>query len=275
MKIHLYLLLLFGLLSCSNSNSFDRHKMTDWERLNLKGKVKHITESIWKAEGDFGAFEKDESNAVQKVGQLSFNKEGYLTIEQGANYRKEYLYGDDLTKCTEMKEYYWINNKKGGLKSTYQYNEQGQLIAQIIHYPEGKPPTTLPYEYDSEGNNTLGYTSLGVILLNEYNDEGQAIRYKAYLSKSDYEKDRNATTGYYKYDQNGNKIEQGYSSGNGLNQTKWKYDAYGNKIEEVKFHNEKERKKRTFTYQYDKQNNWTWRAKKNNNYLNERVLTYY
>lgn len=280
MKIILNLLPIFLLLSCGTGYSSNTSNLTDWERLNLKGKVKKVIRYNWYAEGDFGEFGKEASDTGRLSYVALFNEKGYL-IEESDYANSEYrsYTHKDLTQRQEMKvyalhQYMGHEGTEGGLRRThkYEYNDKNQLILETIINEQTKQSLIRKYEYDVRGNRTLDYSPVfGAVLKLEYNDKGQAIKYWAYDSQQNYEKDRNATVGYRKYDAAGNMIEQGY---NGFKRI-FRYDDHKNMIERTSVHRPNDIRQRLYTYKYDVQNNWIMMSKKNNRYLNEQKLTYF
>lgn len=266
------------LSSCLGGSGSNNSPLTDWERMNLNGKVKEIVGYSRIAEGDFGEFGRSKTDTGRLSYIAHFNKEGYLLEEVNYENSEHRVYTNkDLTEREEMKVYNWVGVERTGEETLtrthkFEYNDQGQLIKETIKRPASNDVKVRVYEYDSKGNRTLDYSPLfGTILKLEYNDKGQAVKYWAYKSQLDYMKKRGATEGYRKYDKDGNMIEEGWSDFKRI----FRYDKDRNMLERTSVHSKTDIRERLFLYQSDEQNNWILRTKKDNRYLSERVITYF
>ena len=134
------------------------------------------------------------------------------------------------------------------------YNEKGNKIEENYYNSNGSLIYKNTYKYDEKGNK---------IEENYYNSNGRL-----------YSK----TT--YKYDEKGNMIEDNfYDSDDGslIYKTTYKYDEKGNIIEENHY-DSNGRLDSKYTYEYDKNNNWTQRIEYKNTIphrITERIIEYY
>ena len=134
------------------------------------------------------------------------------------------------------------------------YNEKGNKIEENYYNSNGSLIYKNTYKYDEKGNK---------IEENYYNSNGRL-----------YSK----TT--YKYDEKGNMIEDNfYDSDDGslIYKNTYKYDEKGNIIEENHY-DSNGRLDSKYTYEYDKNNNWTQRIEYKNTIphrITERIIEYY
>ena len=134
------------------------------------------------------------------------------------------------------------------------YNEKGNKIEENYYNSNGSLIYKNTYKYDEKGN---------IIEENYYNSNGRL-----------YSK----TT--YKYDEKGNMIEDNfYDSDDGslIYKNTYKYDEKGNNIEKNNY-DSNGRLDSKYTYEYDKNNNWTQRIEYKNTIphrITERIIEYY
>ena len=134
------------------------------------------------------------------------------------------------------------------------YNEKGNKIEENYYNSNGSLIYKNTYKYDEKGN---------IIEENYYNSNGRL-----------YSK----TT--YKYDEKGNMIEDNfYDSDDGslIYKNTYKYDEKGNNIEKNNY-DSNGRLYSKYTYEYDKNNNWTQRIEYKNTIphrITERIIEYY
>ncbi len=126
-SLSIVVLALLTIASCSVSQNKERKK-TDLDEMDLKGKVKSVKESEYKAVNKFGEIEKGE---VQREPVYLFNTEGNIT---------------------ELAEY----NSDGSLdkKWIYKYDDKGNKVERAWYESDGSlnQKYTYEYEYDKQGN---------------------------------------------------------------------------------------------------------------------------
>ena len=189
-------------------------KKNDLTEENLKGKVKSIKETTYKAVDKFGQIKK---------GNVLNN---YFTI-----YNKK---GNTI----EGNEYY----SDGSLndKTTYKYDEKGNKIEKNNYYYSGRLDSKTTYKYDEKGNNIeeniYYYDGYGYKTTYKYDEKGNKIE-----KNIDGSVDRLGYKYTYKYDEKGNTIEQNiYYHGSRPAENysyKYEYDKNNNWTQEIEYFN--------------------------------------
>jgi hypothetical protein len=152
---------------------------------NIKGDVKSISATTYKAIERFGEIEKDSialsfgfdyNEEGNQVGQIYYNSDGSL----GGKSTYEY---DEEGNQVESTAY----NSDGNIswKSTYEYDEEGNQVESIFSWPEEVIYYKHTYEYDEEGNKvaSTAYNSDGSVdgkstyVYDEYDNKGNWTRY--------------------------------------------------------------------------------------------------
>ena len=154
-------------------------KKNDLTEENLKGKVKSIKETTYKAVDKFGQIKKGnvlnnyftiynkkgntiEGNEYYSDGSLNY-KTTYKYDEKGNKIEKNtYKYDGSLNYKTTYK-YDEKGNKieknidgsvdRLGYKYTYKYDEKGNTIEQNIYYHGSRPAENYSYKYEYDKNN--------------------------------------------------------------------------------------------------------------------------
>jgi len=172
---------------------------TDWEKMNLKGKVKCIIET-------------DKKHESIKV---SFNERGYITeksidydVDGSIDSRSAYFY-DSLGKLFTMKTY--RDDTTLVSISTFLYDSLGNRIKENIEN----------VQEIEKGHNANYYY--------RFDEKGNCIEMRGYNSKGTL-----FTTYSYRYDSLGHQLEENWLEANGdlISKTLYQYDDKGNKIEE-------------------------------------------
>ena len=180
-----------------------------------------------------------EENLKGKVKSITENT--YEAVEKFGQIEKGDVLVDSSAVYTDDGHFKIYNEKGNKIEENY-YNSNGSLIYKNT------------YKYDEKGNK---------IEENYYNSNGRL-----------YSK----TT--YKYDEKGNMIEDNfYDSDDGslIYKNTYKYDEKGNNIEKNNY-DSNGRLDSKYTYEYDKNNNWTQRIEYKNTIphrITERIIEYY
>ena len=154
-------------------------KKNDLTEENLKGKVKSIKETTYKAVDKFGQIKKGnvlnnyftiynkkgntiEGNEYYSDGSLNY-KTTYKYDEKGnkiekntykydgsLNYKTTYKYDEKGNKI-EKNNYYYSGRLDS--KTTYKYDEKGNTIEQNIYYHGSRPAENYSYKYEYDKNN--------------------------------------------------------------------------------------------------------------------------
>ena len=243
MKSKLFLILLFPILifGCSKLKAEN-----DLDNENLKGKVKSIKYTAYKASEKFGEIEKGEIISFFKNEETFYNKAGFITEKVKFNEdftvraTKKISYNE---KYKPTEENYYDNNNQLLGKTKYQYVDT--LINQENTYnSNGKLIRKIKYQYDKNNN-----------AIKEETTDSTGNQSKLFL---------------YEYDQNKNLLEtKSYSEGKLLSSVKFIYDKKGRKIEFYRknhFYNNEEEKE---TYKYDEKGNLL----QQDNYTNNSLLS--
>ncbi len=251
-RLLLPLLLLLIFSACKDEKS-----LTDLDANGLKGRVKTIITS------------SGEQGSIDKESMFEYNSEGYL------EYKEEYLsqvgWGPQQIntetkrnkqniKTEEVINYIYdgldeseSRNRKNTKK--YIYDENNQLIEIIEFSSENKIVSDCVLKYDDKGN------VISEIFKVEDGNQSHKYKYKYdgdfVTEKIDENIHLKSTSIYkYKYNTNGNKIEEIDFDADGikLGELKYSYDNKNNLIE-VKY-TEKEKLIFTSKYEYDEVGNW-------------------
>lgn len=158
-------------------------KQSDLSILNLKGKVKSINQSLYRAHLKSGYIEQGEwinFYGNDRNFKMSFDENGNKVSEEYfwmENHSHKEIFNKDGLKIESQN----IENGILKFKSLFFYNENKKYSNLISYNEELEKSSESKYEYDENGNNSI-------------------IRY--------FDKDGELTTTYYlKYDENGHKIE--------------------------------------------------------------------
>lgn len=221
-------MVLLAIPSCNSSK-----KENDWDKNDIKGKVKSITEISYEAKDRFGKIEKISRKRKYDFiydYQKKYDIEGYMIENKEFNsdgsLKSKIIYKyDDMGKLIEGNE----NNSDGSFLKCYIniYNDKGVIIETNYYNTIGNIETKYTYKYDKRGNK---------IETNEYNSDG------------------NIETKYiYKYDDKGNKVEENKYNSDGILKTKYifKYDNKGYLLEKNTFYSEGLETITKYDYQFD------------------------
>lgn len=298
------LLVLLAIPSCNSDK-----KENDWDKNNLKGKVKSITEISYEAKDRFGKIEKVSRKRKYDIYdyQKKFNNEGYLIEKKEFNSDdrlKFIIKYDDIGNPIEgnehisdgsfLKRYINIYNDKGVViehnnynsvgkiesKFTFKYDKRGNKIETNEYNSDGNIETKYIYKYDDKGNKVekKKYNLDGILekkYIFKYDDKGNL------LEETFYSEDLEKITKYdYQYDDIGNKIiSKNYLYENFSYKVVDIYDNKGNEIEAI-FYDEYEviTSHYTYEYEFDEQKNWIKKIEFKNQtptYLLEREIVYF
>lgn len=203
-SIYSSLILLVFFSGCSVQKKLN---LSDWDKLNLEGKIKSIRQTPRYLSNDNGqrllgeAWPKKENNSF-----FHFNKNGDL-----------------------IEKRLYLNNGENYSKEIYSYNEDDQRVKEILYNPNGSIGSTLFYEYDRTGSIAQSECTnyLGVKYIYKYDGDGNRIAtYKYYGDGTLYFK------ASYRYDKDGNCLEEKTYTSEGKLFSKWmyEYDKKDNRI---------------------------------------------
>lgn len=235
-------------------------KINDWEKCEIKGKVKEWRIYRYCYFNDF----KTEEFFYKK-----FDKNGYLVEELERYYEDTTAY---------VNKYYYKYNDKNNLiekcmldskfgtdkKKVYEYDEKGLCVEIQELNPKGERQYRFVKKYDDNGNEIER-------LYYNWSDTLSNITYRKYDTKGNLLDDGEGTI--YKYDDKGNVIEIcdfGYE-GDLLKKINYEYDNKGNLIKDCCFdafnetydstkftYNDKGKKIESVVCSYDVEGNWLY-----------------
>lgn len=273
---------------------------TDWQKEELKGKVKELSEKRRKSMKDIPPNDWE----ITQDKTLVFNLQGYKTKQNNLNYEKrdedniEYEY-DAKGKLTAERSFSSVGHRfiKG---IAYSYDKKNNLTSEITIYSFGEPRYGTIYTYDRNNNllekkETSGYGTSEEKY--KYNSKNQKIeentaswigRYRRFfeydtkgniINKHVYKSDVIVHTVKNKYADNGKISEEttfSYTNGKNPKKTKYqtyKYDLMDNLIEYIYESDILTRPfPTTYKYEYDTSKNWIKREKYEYNKLKEVIV---
>jgi len=251
------LLILLPFLILCGFMAPEKGPKNDLQNDNLKGAVKTLTESAYKATyGDSGKAGK--GNFEHKY-VSSYDKSGFLKGSIGYNADKTI---SDKTTCTfdkkgnktEMVANYADGSLKG--KTTYTYDNKGYMVESKEYDGDNKLTDRYTFKYDKKGNQEemKDYNNKDSLTLSykyTWDDKGNNTKIEGYNGIKEL-----ISTITTVYDDNGNYVN-------------WKGDYKGVKSDDFAY---------SYKYIYDKTGNWTQRLKFQNGYeieIVDRVVEYY
>lgn len=262
----------------------DNKKTNDWEINKLKGKVKTMKESSYKAITTVsGAIIKDTNKTeyvANKDKYIIFNESGYRIEEMRFTKNGDVAYTFKFTydENQKIKEGSLLHDNPEYVSGySYIYNEKGELKQEKITDYLGNLMYKSIYIYDDKGNiaeyQRYDYTVEAYYDYDEYYDDYYEVDYiydkyiytydpsGNVISESYYGEETSSNYKYlYTYNDKGKMIEHAYYNQDStlIEIAKYTYDTKGNVIEEKYYTNGTTLDKiMTCTYEYDSKNNWT------------------
>ena len=242
MKNIIFLWFLIFFTNCESQNiQYKKHK-TDWEKENLRGKVKSIC-------------------IVNSLGEKEYlyNGEGYLIeetvyLEDGEKLRRNILY---TKKGNKIKEIGYNKKGKEEYYSDYKYNKYGYL-KEWVTYAQGKLYKKLVYNYDSKGNESEVYLYYNKDKFDEkitqkYDLKNRLIEMEIFSNRKEYIEKKE-----YLYDQENHLVSIILKNDNIIvSKNIFRYDTNNNITEEQNYRDSTLIDTKTYIYSYDSHNNWT------------------
>jgi hypothetical protein len=278
------LCILWMLFSIGNINYAQKIKqITDLENDNLFGKVKTIQTVEYMVLSEKDTITKGEkiSSLSKKYNQRGFlqesseyNPDGSLMQKEVFEYDKknnrttEWLFSDEnkIDQYVEIKYNtlrlpvkMFTKDEKGNTfqKNTYQYNEKSELTRLTGYDDRGKMAERSYYSYDNHGN-LIQYTGYG-----EYDNRKISFQYNPenkIIESLTLDLNGNFTEKIvYQYNNDENSVRKIYldKDSKSLKSELYIYDQYENLLEITLFDaNGITTESHSFSYQYDKMNNW-------------------
>ena len=250
-------IILTTLFLLAGKASFGQVAPTDWQKMNLKGKVKAMTEIIYVASEKFGKIEKDK--IIIKY-EYSFHENGYLA------YQNVYNSEDKLMDRTTF-EYDAQNNLIEGTR----YDKNNKIALRSIYTTHKQDKSTTIKCYTSDGSLTGHYTQ-------RYNAQKllqETIYREPMVGKEAYQYDAKGGLVYIgcTHPELGLELEEIFvvdAQNNEIKKTSLRYEA-------GKVHH---KILSSYQYTYDEKGNWTtciqFETETNIAYkITERTYTYY
>lgn len=230
---HIFKPILLSLLLLS-SICFGQKK-TDWQKSNLKGRVKSITTTVYDATEKFGEPVKDGIKEKSEIVTIQYDTKGkIITPSKGGNVVYKYDIKGNVTEETS----YGSDNSTIISKSVFKYDANSNVIEEINYDAQGDVTEKKVNTYDANGNLIVNKKS-GTIF-NGTRNQGQALVTK------------------YKYDTYGRptKVSVGIGDDGELGSENYKYDTKGEVIEKIGETFNGVNLKKTYKYTYDANGNW-------------------
>jgi len=266
----------------SVAHQLSAQKMTDLERLGVKGKVRLILET------KYIIFDEGGDNVQDKIilsKQTIYNPDGYeagiITYQNGEIASSSHYVFDGEGKQTELKEY----KPDGTLRHTvtYKYDDKGFRTEAVFQWVEQQ-------FYDN--NREKSEHVFEIFERNMYSRVLYLNDYRGLPLEENYFRDDGTLSYRYisKYNVFGNKTAMTYINSGGRTSwvTKFKYDRYQNLTEGKVFKSNRTAVSSKFSYKYDLYGNWISRYEKREvvdnvltthiergDYLTEREIEYY
>ncbi len=274
------IILIFSLLMirCGTKLNLNKDHIQNWETLNIKGKVKTITAIQHRTKGEFGSFEKaDEPETT--TGQIyTFNERGFLmekmdhynfekivyTYDEKDRLIEKVTYGNNAVELAKPSDY-----SKAMIRVKYKYNADDQLIEQSTTNFEGAVIDFVVYEYSS--NFFITKSKRKPVTKSIVDSKGQVVEIQEYRNKKAFENDEAKTKLKFKYDKNGNKIEESWGGG----KRTFEYDENGYMTNRTSHLSNHDVRSRDYKYKLDEQGNWIWRSKRDHVFVYENVIEYF
>jgi hypothetical protein len=188
-----------------NEENEELGKDNDLQKENLKGNIKCIVESHYKATKSFGEIEKGEKIISHQINDtIKYNHKGYITEtskDLGIKLWKYYYKYNEEGLLKRITTYY---NSKLLSKEEYKYNNKNQLI-ETVYY--SKPNPLLSHQDTSlsmQEREEYKYNQIGKLIEKSF----YSIDYKPIFEHINNPEAIELKSKYvYKYDKIGNKIE--------------------------------------------------------------------
>jgi hypothetical protein len=217
---------------------------TDWEEMNLKGRVKAL-HSDW---------ESIYFNDKGMITDVEYYDDYWMYFTDGYAGYQEYSYDED-GRLASLIEYDYDDNLVG--QNKYEYDEEGRLSKLTEYY--GLVSDTETYTYDEKGNLVKSrkedeYGTLIRMSTHAYDAKGNKIRTVTYNPDTE----EPSRISEFNYDPNGSLLEETVSDPDGavLTRKTYKYDSKNRKTEYAE-QDLATGKITTRTYKYDPQGNLT------------------
>lgn len=288
--IKLFLIVLIPSISYAQSRGVE----TDWERLNLNGKVKSSIMDMKKSfdlrnfniPDLFYSYYFDENGyIIESYDHLnhSFNKNTYnknkkiIRIEAENKKNKLnwlYTYEYDL-RGNLIKEKQYFKNKLSTIV-IYIYNQKDKKVSEERYDKKGeiKLKTIFRYDFYDHLFHSITFVPISGIYYDtrwERNKKGQVLQQLSSASKKETGKRRYKLDNEYVYDEDGNLLQNIHHYLGSTTIRDYKKDEQGNEIIEYQYSNDRESEKTTIKteYEFDNQDNWV--SKKE--YKNGKLVT--
>ena len=256
MKTKIYLLALLTFHCACNAGNTDI-KYNDWAKSNLKGKIKSVRESYYRAEKQPGNTEKsfESRGGFETVFNTQGYKISYTAHESDGRISSKSLYKyDDKNNLIEEEKYY---GDELSFRELYTYNDKGNLIEKTTLDPDGKLTLRQLYKNNDRGN-----------IIEERHHNNEDVFYNKIVFEYDERNNLTEENHYdaddlhcrktkYKYDDTGNRIEEDFHSlldDTFDYNTQFQYDTKGNVIERLDPLDKSGRL--LYEYEFDKTGNW-------------------
>ncbi len=198
----------------SGATSYGQDTINDWDKMKLNGKVKSITQVLYKTSMQDGKVKKDYK--AEWI-EYQFNEKGFKVEEKR----------------------FEAHNGRLDERTTYTYDVGGTLIEMRRYGQDSTLQTLYTFIYDEKGNQIEENiyeegNTLSTKYVSTFNEKGQTIELLGYNMDMDGKVFIRYT---YKYDEKGNEIEEicEHDNGDSKDTHTYKYDKEGRIIEKCTY----------------------------------------
>ena len=230
-------------------------RKNDWEKENLKRKIKSIEKHHYEVTDKYGKIVKGTYkgavvNKYDRNGNIIensfYNSDRSLELKSIEKYDK---------KGNQIEAICYFFDGKLNWKCVYKYDNKGNQIEANTYNSDGSLRHKRTYEYDKKGKQIEQSFQESYRIINnyyEYGKKGNLIKDSIYFSSG------GSGNTIYQYDKKRNKIEEDYYfDRNPSIKSIYKYDKEGNEIEKSRYNSDGSLDyKFIYEYKYDKKGNW-------------------
>lgn len=238
LKLWVVIALLGSLAACKSGSTAEEN---DWKKMELSGKVKSVTETMYEAVEGLSGIEAGAIQTEPFYSYLEFNKSGmvveneYLDNDYGMRVRIVSKYDKNGNRIEEASY-----DEDGNLdeRSVFKYDKNGNMLEGVSYDLDGAELYRLSSIYDDNNNiiETSVNSSMGDDMqrkvIYKYDEKGNKTAEDMYANETVL-----VAASTFQYDENDNLIEtyMNYVMQNDGGRGVYKYDDRGNKIEETAY----------------------------------------
>lgn len=285
MKKLIYLCIL---LVCLVMSALSAVEKTDWQNLELRGKVRSVANGyVYQYFSEAGFLDKEESGEKSVItfnifynrdqqGRLVYIKDGRMNTYTTLSYNQAGKLAEKKVECSDKSSWSNYTNK-------YTYNVKGENTLIKVYDPAGKLTSSKEYSYNDKGS---------IIKAIEYDENNALTGYYEYtydarqnvIEENHYEAPHTLVGRITnKYDAKDRVIESkdsSYYDGEIWTLNRFTYNTQGDAISyAITYSMDNSTHITKYTYEYDKQGNWISRTTEDQDLesvkTDERTIEYY